>query len=325
MSFLQHCTHTFLHLIRNGAAHRHANHTAPGSLSSLAVLWEKIEKHRSFLAEDGYPRFRRLSGAALIVQQAKALFAKRWHSTKRQYFLPILAVVIPVVLFILFAFLDIQDKNLSDSTSARLVYDLGPYSGSTKGFLNTNGSAELAFSFYEPTMKEQDVAVTRNVGDADDYLLKFARESLALYEEDNMVSAEVLGAEKVVVWYNGEPLHIGAMSLNLAHNALLRFVTGDVKAKVSVTNHPLPGRLTDQLFMGIVSSTFHHFLCALLSSGRCEFGQHLVAALLCGGHVYVAERAKFHMKIRLLTRSAFYPFPRGGKGCERRKYGKTKH
>uniref|UniRef100_V5HCJ7 Putative retinal-specific rim abc transporter n=1 Tax=Ixodes ricinus TaxID=34613 RepID=V5HCJ7_IXORI len=249
----------------------------------ISVLWKKVEKHCLFLADDAYPRFQRVRGRLpLLLQQTAALFAKRANATRRQYFLPILTILIPIALFIVYALLDIKDAKMSDSSSSRLVYDLGPFAGSTIGFVDTDEPMVRPLTTsYERAMAAQKVDVKENVGDPDEFLLDIARKSLSEYEGKYLVGGSVEGVAKLVAWYNGEPLHLGAMSLNLAHTAALRYVTGEDNAVVSVTNWPLPGKLAYQLFAGVYDQT-SRILCsvfvptalAFLSSSFVLFPTH---------------------------------------------------
>ncbi|XP_040061354.3 LOW QUALITY PROTEIN: phospholipid-transporting ATPase ABCA3 [Ixodes scapularis] len=249
----------------------------------ISVLWKKVEKHCLFLADDAYPRFQRVRGRLpLLLQQTAALFAKRANATRRQYFLPILTILIPIALFIVYALLDIKDAQISDSSSSRLVYDLGPFAGSTVGFLDTvEPVVRPLTTLYERAMAAQKVDVKENVGDPNEFLLDIARKSLSEYEGKYLVGGSVEGVTKLVAWYNGEPLHLGAMSLNLAHTAALRYVTEEDDAVVSVTNWPLPGKLGYQLFAGmydqtsrILCSVFVPTALAFLSSSFVLFPTH---------------------------------------------------
>ncbi|CAN7995326.1 unnamed protein product [Ixodes hexagonus] len=235
------------------------------------------------VSDDSYPRFQRIRGRLpLLLQQASALFAKRANATRRQYFLPILTILIPIALFVIYALLDIKDSELTNSSLSRLAYDLGPFAGSTVGFVNTNETTpHLLTTAYESAMAAQKVNVKENVEDVNEFLLNMARKSLSEYESKYLVGGRVEGDAKLVAWYNGEPLHLGAMSLNLAHTAALRFVTGDPNAKVSVTNWPMPGRLTDQLLAGmydqasrILCAVFVPTALAFLSSSFVLFPTH---------------------------------------------------
>lgn len=242
--------------------------SAPNGTSSMGGLVE----------DDEYPTFQRTSGVPLLAQQAVALFWKRWHATKRQYFLPILAIVIPVVLFFLYALLDIQGAE--EAAAKKLPYDIGSYAGSTYGFLS-NGTSQLGRMDFVDAMTQQRVQVTEDVVDPDDFLLKVARNSLADYNGKYLVGGQTDNDMKAVAWYNGEPYHIGAMSLNLAHTAALRYVTEDATARVSVTNWPLPGELSEQIGVAsydqaarILAAVFVPTALAFLSSSFVLFPIH---------------------------------------------------
>ncbi|XP_077492875.1 phospholipid-transporting ATPase ABCA3-like isoform X2 [Amblyomma americanum] len=226
--------------------------------------------------DDEYPTFQHVTGQPLLMQQARALFRKRWNTTKREYFLPILAIVIPVALFFLYTSLDIQGAQEIKT----LVYDVGSYAGSTNGFLS-NGSLQLGDVDFVAAMTQQRVDVKKGVEDPDDFLLEIARHSLADYNGRYLVGGETVDNRKAVAWYNGEPYHIGSMSLNLAHSAALKYVTGEATARVQVTNWPLPGELSDQIGVAsydqaarILAAVFVPTALAFLSSSFVLFPTH---------------------------------------------------
>lgn len=228
--------------------------------------------------DDEYPTFQRISGLPLLAQQATALFRKRWNSTKREYALPILAIIIPVVLFFLYASLDIQGAE--ETTVKTLVYDVGTYAGSTNGFLS-NGSLQLGDVDFVRAMTRQKVDVKKGVEDPDDFLLGIARHSLADYNGRYLVGGQTVDDGKAVAWYNGEPYHIGSMSLNLAHTAALKYATNETTARVQVTNWPLPGELSDQIGVAsydqaarILAAVFVPTALAFLSSSFVLFPTH---------------------------------------------------
>ncbi|KAG0409982.1 hypothetical protein HPB47_012907, partial [Ixodes persulcatus] len=239
--------------------------------------------HGVTITDDAYPRFQRVRGRVpLLLQQTAALFAKRANATRRQYFLPILTILIPIALFVVYALLDIKDTMGSDSSSSRLVYDLGSFAGSTVGFVDTvEPMVRPLTTSYERAMAAQKVHVKETVADPNEFLLDVARKSLSEYKGKYLVGGSVEGVAKLVAWYNGEPLHLGAMSLNLAHTVALRYVTGEEDAVVSVTNWPLPGKLGYQLFAGgneqtsrILCSVFVPTALAFLSSSFVLFPTH---------------------------------------------------
>lgn len=258
-----------------------------GELADVGVETASAESRHSqngtdrvngLVGDDEYPTFQCVDGPRLLAQQTVALFLKRWHTTKRQYFLPILAIVIPVALFFLYASLDVQDAQ--KTTVKTLVYDVGSYAGPTTGFLS-NGSSPLGLTDFLSAMEEQRVHVVRDVSDPDDFLLNVARHSLADYNGKYLVGGETVGDTKAVAWYNGEPYHIGSMSLNLAHTAALRLVTSDSKARVSVINRPLPAEISEQIGVSsydqaarILAAVFVPTALAFLSSSFVLFPTH---------------------------------------------------
>ncbi|XP_070383250.1 phospholipid-transporting ATPase ABCA3-like isoform X2 [Dermacentor albipictus] len=257
-----------------------SSHNGTDHMGGLVqALWKKVDECRYVcVADDEYPTFQRTSGLPLLAQQATALFRKRWHATKRQYFLPILAVVIPVVLFFLYTFLDVQDAEAT--TIKKLVYDIGSYAGSTNGFLS-NGTSPLGRVDFVDAMTQQRVMVKKDVKDPNDFLLNVARHSLAEYNGKYLVGGQTDNDAKAVAWYNGEPYHIGSMSLNLAHTAALRYVSEDATARVSVTNWPLPGELSEQIGVAsydqaarILAAVFVPTALAFLSSSFVLFPIH---------------------------------------------------
>lgn len=81
-------------------------------------------------------------------------------------------------------------------------------------------------------------------------ILTIAQTSFKEYLFQYLAAASVLGNETIVAWYNGQPLHSAALSLDLVHNALIKHHLGDDYG-VRVTNQPLP-------FPTEKKSTFHY-------------------------------------------------------------------
>lgn len=65
-----------------------------------------------------------------------------------------------------------------------------------------------------------------------------ARSSFKEYLFQYLVAASVSN-ETIIAWYNGQPLHSAALSLDLVHNALIKMVFGD-SYSIHVTNKPFP-------------------------------------------------------------------------------------
>lgn len=70
-------------------------------------------------------------------------------------------------------------------------------------------------------------------------ILDISRTSFKAYLFQYLAAASILPNKTIVAWYNGQPLHAAALSLNLVHNALIKTILGN-EYGIRVTNKPLP-------------------------------------------------------------------------------------
>lgn len=70
-------------------------------------------------------------------------------------------------------------------------------------------------------------------------LSEMAQTSFKEYLFQYLAAASVLNNQTIIAWFNGQPLHFAALSLNLVHNALIKTILGDDYG-IRVTNNPLP-------------------------------------------------------------------------------------
>ncbi|XP_064490186.1 ATP-binding cassette sub-family A member 2-like [Ornithodoros turicata] len=217
-----------------------------------------------------------VTGVTLLLQQTRAMFLKRIYSAYRHYYLIVFMLLVPVLIVTLYCWIgreSVQDQDHS------ITYDVGDVFGTTVGFLglNTTELADFGTKIYGPAMADEKVQVKRLKGAPDDFLLDVARRDLTEYSKDYLVGG-VANGSRVVAWYNGEPHHVGAMSLNLAHEAVLRFVTGNASASVTVMNDPFAGDMftglaviTDGLVIRLVAAIFIPSALSFLSSSFVLF------------------------------------------------------
>lgn len=201
--------------------------------------------------DSGWQSYKKNTGPTLLSQQARALVLKRWHATRRHYYVLVFMLLIPVAIMTLYCWLDIQEHPESEQTYKALTYDVEKAFGASVGFLAQDDGRlrDFATDFYGPAMSREEIDAKNVQGDPNEFLLGVARKSLSDYTRHYLVGGQTNGS-RIVAWYNGEPFHVGAMSLNLVHAAVLRYVTGDASATVQVTNAPLPGHLDGSPALG---------------------------------------------------------------------------
>ena len=92
------------------------------------------------------------------------------------------------------------------------------------------------------------------------YLVDEGEYSLGSYASHYLIAASFekgysrTGDElKVVAHFNNEAYHTPAMSLNMAHNAMLRLLTNRTHTLTAI-NHPLPRTVKDQVQLTLLSA-----------------------------------------------------------------------
>ncbi|OQR74222.1 ATP-binding cassette sub-family A member 1-like [Tropilaelaps mercedesae] len=195
---------------------------------------------------ESLPRFVRVTGRQLCIQQFCALFVKRIHMIKREWSVPLFLFALPSLLAVLFCLIFM--KFLEGETVERdpLDYSFRSLREGTimQGFLEqTTKISEKTAAALEFAMSQDAIQVnpiTQNT-EIDQYLQEQGSDDGISFTTQWAMG--VAGASKnsgPVLWFNAEPLHFGGAALVCWHTALLRqLLPKSEDIMVKVMNQPL--------------------------------------------------------------------------------------
>ncbi|XP_076318610.1 phospholipid-transporting ATPase ABCA3-like [Tachypleus tridentatus] len=208
----------------------------------------------------------KLTGLMLFFQQMKGLYIKRFHYTKRHWVLALFQLVLPILIICLMMWIDKLTSGGLSNDSPPLRLDLKGSFGNTKGFDRYTSDVDPRWiSLYKQTLKHAGVEVKQNVSDPNKYLLGIGENDFSSYLKKHMVGGAFESSDNILTltsWYNGEPYHVAAMSLNLMHTTMLRYVTEVDTASITVVNHPLSGSTIDTI-NNIAAAFVSRLLCTI--------------------------------------------------------------
>ncbi|XP_013772633.2 ATP-binding cassette sub-family A member 3-like [Limulus polyphemus] len=223
--------------------------------------WE--ESHTETIAVMQRSDLPKLTGLMLFFQQLKGLLIKRFHYTKRHWVLALFQLVLPILIICLMIWLDKLSSGGLSNDSPPLRLDLKGSFGYTKGFYAYTGNMDPKWiTLYKQTLERAGVEVKENVSDPNKYLLEIGEDDFSSFVKKHMVGGVFKSSDnilKLTSWYNGEPYHVAAMSLNLMHTTMLRYVTEVDTASITVVNHPLTGS-TIKTLKNVAASFVSRFL-----------------------------------------------------------------
>lgn len=103
--------------------------------------------------------------------------------------------------------------------------------------------ANRVFSQYREDFRNQSTKATLNVINTDiqAYFLKLAKTQLTRLNSQYLVAMSRKENEnnRIIAWWNNQPMHAAPISINMVHNAMLRSRVGSDHS-IRVVNKPLP-------------------------------------------------------------------------------------
>ncbi|XP_076318605.1 phospholipid-transporting ATPase ABCA3-like isoform X2 [Tachypleus tridentatus] len=212
---------------------------------------EESHQHSETIAVIQGSELPKLTGLMLFFQQMKGLLIKRFHYTKRHWVLALFQLVLPILIICLMIWIDKLSSGGLSNDYPPLRLDLKGSFGNTKGFYGYTGNVDPRWiALYKQTLEHAGVEVKQNVSDPNKYLLEIGENDFSSFVKKHMVGGAFESSDNILTltsWYNGEPYHVAAMSLNLMHTTMLRYVTEVDTASITVVNHPLTGSTTNTL------------------------------------------------------------------------------
>lgn len=116
-------------------------------------------------------------------------------------------------------------------------------------------------------------------------ILKIAQTSFKEYLFQYLVAASILKNGTIVAWFNGQPLHSAALSLNLVHNTIIKNALGDDYG-VRVTNQPLPFSPEKNSYISYDSfgNIFPYIISFMMAIFSASYVTYLVKVGICSNH-----------------------------------------
>ncbi|XP_070070594.1 phospholipid-transporting ATPase ABCA3 isoform X1 [Drosophila takahashii] len=168
----------------------------------------------------------------------QALFLKKFYVTKRNYWLMIIQICLPILIMTL---------TIYNSRGGRIYYELPPMPVSIYQYKHTyvvledqdqaSGIAKDYTRYLEHFGKRYTLLKTGDLK-FEDYILSLGVSHSRRVDYDYLAGVTI-GRENLTVWLNNKPLHTAPLTLNVLHNALALKLLGK-DASTYVTNEPLP-------------------------------------------------------------------------------------
>lgn len=250
-------------------------------------------------------------GRPSIGQVFKALLAKRAFYTRQTWALPLFCWLLPTALLFWLCTFEKTARVLRGHTVRvspdNIVYNLGEVYPEARVFLaydEPSLSATEALYLRLAKNDSADVTIVRNVTQ---FLRKLAEERVS--KEYYLLGAQFVEdkaaqRETVIAFYYGDSYHTQAISLNLAHTALLRLITNDSNATVTAVLRPLRSDVKKRDSVRIANN----YLSDVLSSITTERAARLMAlpfasSTVLAGFVFfpIDERATRAKTMQLLS------------------------
>ncbi|XP_003740839.1 retinal-specific ATP-binding cassette transporter [Galendromus occidentalis] len=188
-------------------------------------------------ADRQFPTYERVSGARLHANHFVGLLMKRHDAAKRQWWLPVFMVVLPILTTILFCIVDSRLVTaVGGSGASAVTYDLYKLFGPTESFLVPRSSSALMNATWNKLQEQTSVQIFAENTTDDDiqaYLLQLAHRDLNDYKLKHLVGATYINESALNIWYSGEPYHVQMCALTSAYSAILG-------GQVRVTYQPIP-------------------------------------------------------------------------------------
>ncbi|XP_022688047.1 ATP-binding cassette sub-family A member 3-like [Varroa jacobsoni] len=165
----------------------------------------------------------------------KALLKKRWLVGRREWRTLFYLGIVPALATMFYC--SSTGTNLTDNLQKPITYSLSQIARNPIAFV-TKKQDGVVRNFVKALKSEQVEIKTLNPGqDIGKYLLGIASSEPANYKSRWVAGGEYDGRNRVL-WYNGEPYHVGGAALATWQGAMLAEATRDPTAIVNVTGLP---------------------------------------------------------------------------------------
>ncbi|EEC04725.1 ABC transporter, putative, partial [Ixodes scapularis] len=241
--------------------------------------------------------------------RTKALMRKRLQYTRKQWKILLVGIVVPALIIFTFSALCIASASHRIDIEFKMKpvykYDLkSMFGGGTLTVMSADESTfSMAHDVYQPLLQHHLSQVSA-VRDVTDHVLELGNSNLnaylhcltgASFRKDTPGPA---GDSKFVVtaWHNGEAYHTAAIALNLVHTALLRSLSDDKTASITLRVRP-QRRLEESARQALTGS----FALRAVVERTIAFSMAMALMISAFGPFPVADRVSKSKHLQLMT------------------------
>ncbi|XP_062570055.1 phospholipid-transporting ATPase ABCA3-like [Saccostrea cucullata] len=238
--------------IPNGVANGSVDKTKNGLVQNLKVANE--ETYIGFNTG-----LKKNSGSVLALQQFYSMFVKKVIHTWRNRTVTFVQLLVPVV-FTLLA-LTVEKTLPKQEDESSLLLNLKPFPDNVAMYTSKSASAQsksMADDYAESIMSEGYKVLKYDQNDFDNFIIDESQRVGQAFFKRNYIIGSVFDIESslagnITSYFNGDPLHSSAISLQYTMDSLLKHFTSK-NHSIQTTNFPFP-RPLDETSQGIGYAT----------------------------------------------------------------------
>ncbi|XP_064476771.1 ATP-binding cassette sub-family A member 2-like isoform X2 [Ornithodoros turicata] len=177
---------------------------------------------------------------ASVLKQIRALLTKRVHYICKQWYIAVIGIVLPALLFAI-EFLVVPGQTEKSHSETEFEYSLTKFfdnPGEWKAIMSTDDAmTQLSRRSYVTLIEEKAYDVL-TIRDIPEYLVELGSQDFRQYSK-YLVGGQFYNSASeglvAIAWYSGEAYHTAPISMNLVHTALLRNVGNEANTDIKVT------------------------------------------------------------------------------------------
>ncbi|XP_022700727.1 ATP-binding cassette sub-family A member 17-like [Varroa jacobsoni] len=221
----------------------------PNNEETVEITFREAFRHPTVI-----PEGRRLNTVRLC-----ALLRKRWLVTRREWRIVFYVGLVPALATVLYCISTVAV--FKNELRRSITYSIPKITSEPIGFVTERQDAVIARFADALKSKHAKVNVIQQSTNISHYLLAMASSDPRSYRNRWVAGGEFDG-ENRVLWYNGEPYHVGAAALALWQSSILVEATRDPNATVIVTN-VYPTKAEEYLLHALFLQTFTRMMAVL--------------------------------------------------------------
>ena len=196
-----------------------------------------------FTPSDINKQLRRNTGLGHSVQQFWGMFVKKMIHSWRNRVVTFVQFCLPI-LFTIFAFL-VESTTTGYTQEPALTLNLSPY-GTYTTVVRDNTAAVTYDDDYKNLFCSGCVNDISSSSTFNDQTLTIMRSTgISTFSANYIIGADFNSTTVLIAFFNGEPFHSPAISLNFLNNAILQNLKSSTSYTITTTNYPFDRSLSD--------------------------------------------------------------------------------